>query len=65
VNPIEWWDPHWIADRVDRKLVEAGIMSAAAATKAPVVKPAAKQKAPARGKAKPAAPKKKAPAKKR
>ena len=27
VNPIEWWDPHWIADRVDRKLVEAGVMS--------------------------------------
>jgi murein DD-endopeptidase MepM/ murein hydrolase activator NlpD len=25
VNPVEWWDPHWIADRVDRKLLEAGI----------------------------------------
>jgi murein DD-endopeptidase MepM/ murein hydrolase activator NlpD len=25
VNPVEWWDPHWIADRIDRKLVEAGI----------------------------------------
>ena len=24
VNPVEWWDPHWIADRVDRKLKEAG-----------------------------------------
>jgi len=23
VNPVEWWDPHWIADRVDRKLREA------------------------------------------
>jgi murein DD-endopeptidase MepM/ murein hydrolase activator NlpD len=23
VNPVEWWDPHWIADRVDRKLQEA------------------------------------------
>ena len=23
VNPVEWWDPHWIADRVDRKLNEA------------------------------------------
>jgi murein DD-endopeptidase MepM/ murein hydrolase activator NlpD len=22
VNPIEWWDPHWIADRVVRKLSE-------------------------------------------
>jgi murein DD-endopeptidase MepM/ murein hydrolase activator NlpD len=25
VNPVEWWDPHWIADRVDRKLREAGV----------------------------------------
>ena len=24
VNPVEWWDPHWIADRVTRKLTEAG-----------------------------------------
>ena len=22
VNPVEWWDAHWIADRVDRKLNE-------------------------------------------
>jgi murein DD-endopeptidase MepM/ murein hydrolase activator NlpD len=35
VNPVEWWDPHWIADRIDRKLVEAGIMPASEATKAP------------------------------
>jgi murein DD-endopeptidase MepM/ murein hydrolase activator NlpD len=20
VNPIEWWDPHWIRDNIDRKL---------------------------------------------
>ncbi len=25
VNPVEWWDPHWIADRVDRKLKDAGV----------------------------------------
>ncbi len=24
VNPVEWWDAHWIEDRVDRKLREAG-----------------------------------------
>jgi murein DD-endopeptidase MepM/ murein hydrolase activator NlpD len=24
VNPIEWWDPHWLEDRVLRKLREAG-----------------------------------------
>jgi hypothetical protein len=23
VNPVEWWDPHWIEDRVMRKLREA------------------------------------------
>ena len=27
VNPVEWWDPHWIADRIDRKLVEAGLIA--------------------------------------
>ena len=25
VNPVEWWDPHWIADRVERKLREASV----------------------------------------
>jgi murein DD-endopeptidase MepM/ murein hydrolase activator NlpD len=25
VNPVEWWDAHWIADRIDRKLKEAGV----------------------------------------
>ena len=24
VNPVEWWDPHWIQDRVERKLGVAG-----------------------------------------
>jgi murein DD-endopeptidase MepM/ murein hydrolase activator NlpD len=24
VNPVEWWDPHWIADRIDRKLAAGG-----------------------------------------
>lgn len=23
VNPVEWWDPHWIQDRVERKLKDA------------------------------------------
>ncbi len=32
VNPVEWWDPHWIQDRVMRKLHEA---SAGAATAPP------------------------------
>jgi hypothetical protein len=25
VNPAEWWDPHWIEDRVMRKLREASV----------------------------------------
>lgn len=24
VNPVEWWDSHWIQDRVERKLKDAG-----------------------------------------
>ena len=24
VNPVEWWDPHWLQDRVFRKITEAG-----------------------------------------
>jgi murein DD-endopeptidase MepM/ murein hydrolase activator NlpD len=24
VNPVEWWDAHWVQDRVDRKLRDAG-----------------------------------------
>jgi len=22
VNPVDWWDPHWIRDRIERKLGE-------------------------------------------
>jgi murein DD-endopeptidase MepM/ murein hydrolase activator NlpD len=28
VNPVEWWDSHWMQDRVERKLHEAGSSSA-------------------------------------
>jgi murein DD-endopeptidase MepM/ murein hydrolase activator NlpD len=24
VNPVEWWDPKWMQDRVFRKVTEAG-----------------------------------------
>jgi murein DD-endopeptidase MepM/ murein hydrolase activator NlpD len=24
VNPVEWWDPHWIEDRILRKLRTPG-----------------------------------------
>ena len=31
VNPVEWWDPHWMEDRVFRKIREAGGTAPAAA----------------------------------
>lgn len=31
VNPVEWWDAHWITDRVQRKLQEAGAPAPVAA----------------------------------
>ena len=33
VNPVEWWDPHWMEDRVFRKIREAGGSAPAAAAK--------------------------------
>lgn len=33
VNPVEWWDPHWIQDRVERKLMEAGAPATVAAAR--------------------------------
>jgi murein DD-endopeptidase MepM/ murein hydrolase activator NlpD len=32
VNPVEWWDPHWMEDRVFRKIREAGGTAPAPAT---------------------------------
>lgn len=61
VNPIEWWDPHWIADRIDRKLVEAGLLAQSAATKAEASKAAPAKKPSPRVKPK-TAPKRGAPA---
>ncbi len=29
VNPVEWWDAHWVQDRVERKLGEAGTSATA------------------------------------
>jgi hypothetical protein len=52
VNPVEWWDPHWIADRVERKLFEAGLIAEAPKLAAAQ---ADGKPAPARTKAKPAA----------
>jgi murein DD-endopeptidase MepM/ murein hydrolase activator NlpD len=40
VNPVEWWDAHWVQDRVDRKLQELG----SGAPPAPEAKPASAAK---------------------
>jgi len=63
VNPVEWWDPHWIADRIDRKLAEAGLVARAATAEPATVagQKAAAKKATPRATPKPA-PKRKAPA---
>jgi murein DD-endopeptidase MepM/ murein hydrolase activator NlpD len=37
VNPVEWWDPHWIADRIDRKLAEAGLIPQASISQAATI----------------------------
>jgi murein DD-endopeptidase MepM/ murein hydrolase activator NlpD len=48
VNPVEWWDPHWIGDRLARKLGPAlgGEFAAAASRPTPV--PAAPRARPHR-----------------
>ncbi len=47
VSPVEWWDPHWIQDRVLRKIQEAGGAPQVAADK-PAGKPAKAATAPKR-----------------
>jgi murein DD-endopeptidase MepM/ murein hydrolase activator NlpD len=40
VNPVEWWDPHWIQDRLARKLGPAlGFAAGGAATQAAAAAP--------------------------
>lgn len=50
VNPVEWWDPHWLQDRVFRKVAEAGGPASAVTTAAaePQAKPARAAKPAAR-----------------
>jgi pyruvate/2-oxoglutarate dehydrogenase complex dihydrolipoamide acyltransferase (E2) component len=50
VNPVEWWDPHWIDDRVMRKIREAGGQPSAAAP-TPTEGPAAAAAPPPHSKA--------------
>ncbi|HEV3460255.1 MAG TPA: M23 family metallopeptidase [Thermoanaerobaculia bacterium] len=39
VNPVEWWDPHWIKDRLARKLGPALAFAGGAATSAAAAAP--------------------------
>jgi len=32
VNAVEWWDAHWIEDRIQRKLRDAGLTTPPAAS---------------------------------
>jgi murein DD-endopeptidase MepM/ murein hydrolase activator NlpD len=55
-SPIEWWDDHWLKDRIAKPLVDAGItlpgitdgVSAAASTSGPAAPPAKRRPARAR-----------------
>jgi murein DD-endopeptidase MepM/ murein hydrolase activator NlpD len=44
VNPVEWWDPHWISDRVMRKLAEAGVAGITPVADAPQPQPVARRR---------------------
>jgi murein DD-endopeptidase MepM/ murein hydrolase activator NlpD len=44
VNPVEWWDPHWISDRVMRKLAEAGVAGIAPVAESPQPQPVARRR---------------------
>jgi murein DD-endopeptidase MepM/ murein hydrolase activator NlpD len=53
VNPVEWWDSHWVQDRVDRKLKELGESGGTEPQKVP---PAASPRTQPRAKPRAAAP---------
>jgi hypothetical protein len=52
VNPIEWWDDHWVRDRISAKLGSAFPYVASAAATPAKAAPAAKKKAAPKAKAK-------------
>jgi Peptidase family M23 len=52
VNPVEWWDDHWVRDRISSKLGSAFPYVASAATTQAKAAPAAKKKAAPKAKAK-------------
>ena len=53
-SPIEWWDDHWLKDRIAKPLADAGIalpgitdgVSAGPAGAGPVAPPPPKRRAP-------------------
>ena len=50
VNPVEWWDPHWIHDRIESKLAEgAGRTAPAAMTAAAAETAPAEARSPSHG----------------
>jgi len=51
VNPLEWWDPHWLKDQVEGVWAEAGAPAAAAASPGKT-KPAKEKKKPGKAKGK-------------
>ena len=51
VDPLEWWDPHWLKDQVEKVWAQAGSPAAAAASPdQPAPEPGQKKSGKARGK---------------
>lgn len=44
VNPIEWWDPHWLRDQVEKVWAQAGVPAVAAAPAPKPTPPATRSK---------------------
>jgi murein DD-endopeptidase MepM/ murein hydrolase activator NlpD len=52
VNPVEWWDPHWIKDRILSKMTPGGAPAATAAPPDPDAGPKSVSHAPRKGRRK-------------
>ena len=51
VDPLEWWDPHWLRDQVEKVWAQAGGPAAPAASGEPTPSPGKKKTAKSPGKA--------------
>jgi murein DD-endopeptidase MepM/ murein hydrolase activator NlpD len=48
VDPLEWWDPHWLKDQVEKQWKQPGVSAPAAKAAAPPAKAGKAKKVKAR-----------------